>query len=110
MPERAAWRKLTTMDREKIVTILHEHAAEIRARGVTRLGLFGSTARGDTREDSDIDVVVDVAPGRKFSLIDLAGLRVFLCDLFQHETDVVIRQDLRPDFREEIDRETVQVL
>ncbi len=110
MPERAAWGKLTTMDREKIVAILHEHAAEIRARGVTRLGLFGSTARGDTGEDSDIDVVVDVAPGRKFSLIDLAGLRVFLCDLFQHETDVVIREDLRPDFREEIDRETVQVL
>ncbi len=100
------------MDREIIVAILQEHAADIRARGVTRLGLFGSTARGDTGEDSDsdIDVVVDVAPDRKFSLIDLAGLRVFLCGLFQHETDVVIRQDLRPDFREEIDRETVQVL
>ena len=98
------------MDREKIVSILREHAIEIRARGVTRLGLFGSTARGDTGEDSDIDVVVDIAPGRKFSLIDLAGLRVFLCELFRHETDVVIRADLRPDFREEIDRETVQVL
>jgi predicted nucleotidyltransferase len=43
-------------------------------------------------------------------LIDLAGLRDFLCDIFQHETDVVIREDLRPDFREEIDRETAQVL
>lgn len=98
------------MDREKIVAILQEHAAEIRARGVTRLGLFGSMARGDTEASSDIDIVVEVAPGRKFSLIDLAGLRVFLCDIFQHETDVVIREDLRPDFREEIDRETAQVL
>ena len=110
MPEPAAWGKLTTMDREIIVAILQEHAADIRARGVTRLGLFGSTARGDTGDDSDIDIVVDVAPDRKFSLIDLAGLRVFLCDLFQHETDIVIRQDLHPDFRKEIDRETVQVL
>ena len=43
-------------------------------------------------------------------MIDLAGLRAYLCDLFQHETDVVVREDLRPSFREEIDRETVRVL
>jgi len=49
-------------------------------------------------------------PAGKFSLIDLAGLRAYLCDLFQHETDVVVREDLRPSFREEIDRETVRVL
>ncbi len=98
------------MDREKIVAIVHEHSTKIRDRGVTRLGLFGSTARGDGGEASDIDVVIDVAPGRKFSLIDLAGLRALLCDLFQHDTDVVIREDLRPSFREEIDRETLRVL
>lgn len=98
------------MDRERIAAIVREHAAEIRARGVTRLDLFGSTARGDGAETSDIDIVVDVAPGRKFSLIDLAGLRAYLCDLFQHETDVVVREDLRPSFRAEIDRESLRVL
>lgn len=98
------------MDREKVVSLVREHAAEIRARGVTGLGLFGSMARGDAGVDSDIDIVVDVAPDRKFSLIDLAGLRVFLCELFRHETDVVIRDDLRPDFRAAIDRESVRVL
>ncbi len=110
MPGRVAWARLTGMEREKIVAIVHEHAAEIRARGVTRLDLFGSTARGDSGEASDIDIVVDVAPGRKFSLIDLAGLRALLCELFQHDTDIVIREDLRPSFREEIDRETLRVL
>ena len=98
------------MKRDQIVSLVHEHAAEIRARGVIGLGLFGSMARGDAGVDSDIDIVVDVAPGRKFSLIDLAGLRVFLCDILRHETDVVIRDDLRPDFREAIDRESVRVL
>ena len=84
MPEWTAWARLTGMEREKIVAIVQEHAAEIRARGVTRLDLFGSTARGDSGEASDIDIVVDVAPGRKFSLLDLAGLRVLLCDLFRN--------------------------
>ena len=98
------------MDRETIAAMVREHAAELRTRGVTGLGLFGSTARGESGETSDIDIVVDVAPGRKFSLIDLAGLRAYLCDLFQHETDVVVREDLRPSFREEIERDTVRVL
>ena len=98
------------MDRETIGAIVREHAAELRARGVTQLGLFGSIARGDSEESSDIDIVVDVAPGRKFTLIDLAGLRSYLCDLFQHETDVVVRDDLRPNFRKKVDRETVRLL
>ncbi len=98
------------MERDQIVSLVQEHAAELRARGVIGLGLFGSLARGDAGVDSDIDIVIDVAPQQKFSLIDLAGLRVFLCELFRHETDVVIRDDLRPDFRETVDRETVRLL
>jgi hypothetical protein len=98
------------MDRETIAATIREHAAELRARGVTRLGLFGSIARGEGGRASDIDIVVDIAPGRKFSLIDLAGLRAYLCDLFQQETDVVVRDDLRPNFRDEIDRDTVRML
>lgn len=98
------------MNRETIAAIIREHAEEIRVRGVTRLGLFGSVARGDNEAVSDIDIVVEVAPGRKFTLIDLAGLRSYLCDLLQHETDVVVREDLRPAFRDEIDGETLRLL
>ncbi len=98
------------MDSQRIIELAKEHEGEIRARGVTHLALFGSMARADTRDDSDVDVVVDIEPGRKFSLIDLASLRVLLCDVFGCETDVVIREDLRPRFREEIERDTVRVL
>lgn len=98
------------MDRERATEILREHESELRARGVTRLELFGSLARGETTEGSDIDVVVDIEPGRKFSLIDLASLRVFLCGVFGRETDVLVREDMRPNFRRRIERETVRVL
>ena len=98
------------MDRDRIAAVVREHAAEIRARGVTRLDLFGSVARGEADATSDIDIVVDVAPGRKFSLIDLAGLRSLLRELLDHEADVVVREDLRPGFRARIERETVRVL
>ena len=96
--------------RERIIALLRGHTGEIRARGVARLGLFGSTARGDAGDESDIDIVIEVEPGRRFSLIDLAGLRSFLCETLDRETDVVIREDLRRRFRARIDEETVWVL
>ncbi len=98
------------MDRELAIKLLKQHEGEIRARGVTRLALFGSIVRSDARPDSDVDVVVDIEADRKFSLIDHASLRVLLCDIFGCETDVVIREDLRPQFREEIERDTLRVL
>lgn len=98
------------MDRDAIATIVNAHAAEIRARGVSRLDLFGSAARGESSATSDIDIVVDIAPGRKFSLIDLGGLRAYLSDLFARETDVAVREDLRPSFRAEVERDAVRLM
>ncbi len=98
------------MDRDEAIRILKDHEGEIRARGVTRLALFGSIVRNEARPDSDVDVVVDIEHGRKFSLIDHASLRVLLCDIFGCEADVVIREDLRPRFRDEVERDTVRVL
>jgi len=98
------------MKHQEIATLVKRHEAEIRARGVIRLEVFGSSARGDTHDESDVDVVIDIEPGRKFSLIDHASLRVMLCDIFQRETDVVVRDALRPAFRDHIARESVRVL
>jgi predicted nucleotidyltransferase len=98
------------MTRNEAIGILRAHADEIRARGVTRLALFGSIARGEAGPESDLDVVVDIEPNRKFSLLDLASLRVLLCDLVGRETDVIIREDLRSPFRERIARESVPVI
>jgi len=97
------------MTRNEAVRILRAHESALHARGVTRLALFGSLARGEGAEHSDIDVVIDIDPGRVFSLIDLADLRLYLCDVFGRETDVVIRDDLRPNFRDSIATDEVGV-
>lgn len=98
------------MTRDEAIAVLRKHVDEIRARGVTRLALFSSIARGEAGPESDLDVVVDIEPKRKFSLLDLASLRALLCDLVGRETNVVIREDLRPAFRERIARESVPVI
>jgi len=45
------------MDREHVIAILRRHEPQLKAAGVVHLSLFGSTARGDRRADSDIDLL-----------------------------------------------------
>jgi predicted nucleotidyltransferase len=46
------------MDREAVIATLRAHEPELKAAGVASLSVFGSVARGDSGEDSDVDVVV----------------------------------------------------
>ena len=48
---------MEAMDREQVIATLREHEPGLRAVGVVRLSLFGSTARGDRRPDSDVDLL-----------------------------------------------------
>ena len=97
------------VERERVVRALREHETALRALGVTRLWLFGSLARGDPGRRSDVDVLISVAPAQKFSLLDLAGVRVELCDVLGRDTDVVIREDVQPRFWETIRDDLVEV-
>ena len=97
------------MNRDEAVTIVRAHQAELRARGVTRLAIFGSTARGQARPDSDVDVLVDMDDTRKISLFDLAGLRLYLCDILDREVEVAQRKALKPLLRDNILAEAIEV-
>jgi putative addiction module CopG family antidote len=77
----------------------------LRERGLTALALFGSTARGTSRPDSHIDVLIDVAPDARFSLIDLVSVKDFLEDRLGRKVDVVTRQGLDPAIRDRVLRE-----
>ena len=96
-------------ERERVLRILREHEAELRALGVARLRLFGSLARGEAGAESDVDVLIDVVPGRKFSLFDLGEVRVTLCELLGRDADAMISEDLRPEFRGRIASDLVEV-
>ncbi|HNU40009.1 MAG TPA: nucleotidyltransferase family protein [Methanothrix sp.] len=60
--------------------------------GACNVRIFGSVARGEAGENSDIDLLVELEPGR--SLLDLAKLVVELEDLLNRKVDVVTEQGL----------------
>ena len=70
--------------------------AEVLGRyGATNPRLFGSVARGDAREDSDLDLIVDLTPGAGNELLRVAGLAEELSELLGVRVDVVAATLLR---------------
>lgn len=86
------------------------HVQALRNRGVVRLWVFGSVARGDARPDSDVDLLADFDPAIPLSLVGLASLRAELSDLLGAPVDLVERSALRLAVREAAEREAVRVL
>jgi uncharacterized protein len=97
------------MNREVAISEIAARADALRARGVAAAYLFGSTARNEARIDSDLDVFVDIEPGAKFSLLDLAGVHRLLNEEIGRKVDVMTRESLHPKLRADIEREAVRV-
>jgi len=74
-------------------------------RGASNVRIFGSIARGEADSESDIDLLVDLEPGR--SLFDLGGLLMDLQELLGHKVDVVTERGLRERIREHVLKEAI---
>ena len=75
------------------------------SHGASNVRLFGSVARGDSREDSDVDLLVDLDAGR--SLFDLGGLLMDLRDLLGAEVDLIEAGCLHPYVRDRVLAEAI---
>ncbi len=73
-----------------------------RRNHITKLSLFGSALRGDFREDSDIDLLVEFDPNHIPGLIRLAGMEIELTQILGRKVDLRTPQDLSRYFRQEV--------
>ena len=96
------------MDRETIIRTLREHEAELRAEGISHVYLFGSVARGEADEKSDVDLFFDY-DDPTFSLFDLMRVKRRFGDILRRRVDAMTRGSVHPFIREDIEAEAVQV-
>ncbi len=96
------------MDRSSAIAKLKEHEAELKQLGVEHLYLFGSTARGEAREGSDVDLFFDHPVG-SLGLFELMDVKAAAARILGRKTDIMTRRSLHPVLRERIEASALQV-
>jgi predicted nucleotidyltransferase len=96
------------MDRDRVLATLRAHEHELKAAGLLRLSVFGSTARGDRRPDSDIDLLAAFDDSMRISLLDVAGFEIKLSELLGYPVDLVEEGTLKPRVQESVNSEAVR--
>ena len=93
---------------KEYIDLISAHADELRSQfGIRTLRLFGSVSRGEQREDSDVDICVDMEP----SLYLLVRLKRFLEQILQCSVDVVrMHRHINPYLLENIERDGIYVI
>lgn len=96
------------MRREDILSFLQTHKDEFYQKySVTKIGLFGSYAKGTTTKESDIDVIVQLD---KPNLLTLCAIRQELQETFKIPVDVIrLRVTMNPFLKEQITKEAIYV-
>ena len=82
--------------KEQIKKIIRQKGIQIRGYGVSKIGVFGSYSRGEQKEESDIDILIDFNPGS-----ETFDNYMNLCDLLEEifgdsEIDIVTYNGLSP--------------
>ena len=90
------------MNRSAILKLLNEHSEQVCKRfGAKRLSLFGSAARDELREDSDIDVLVEFD--------GYFDLKTYLEQLLGRPVDLVTEKGLKPRARRHVEKDLIHV-
>ena len=96
------------MDRAQVIARLRSHETELRRLGVLHAALFGSLARGEAGADSDIDLMIELAPDAPIGVFEYVAITQYLEDLFPTRVDVANREALKPLVRPSAERDAIR--
>jgi predicted nucleotidyltransferase len=94
---------------ERVLRVLRGHEGALRARGLTRLALFGSIARGDAGPASDVDLLIEIDAARAFGLFAFLDLKSDLAVLLGRPVDLAFPDAMRPRLRAAVLPDVVEV-
>ena len=94
------------MNIEEILRKIRENREKIRSFGIKRIGVFGSFVRGEEKEESDIDIIVEFEEGKK-NFNNFINLAFFLEKLFGRKVDLVTLESISPYIKPYIEKEVI---
>ena len=94
------------MNREEILKKIRENRDKIRSFGVKRIGVFGSFVRGEEKEDSDIDIIVEFEEEKK-NFENFINLAFYLEELLGRKIDLLTPESISQYMKPYIEKEVV---
>lgn len=95
------------MKRDKVIQLLQEHKAKLNELGLRSISIFGSVAQDEASSDSDIDLLVEMAPPYTFDRY--INAKFYLEDLLECQVDLVMNETLRERIRPQVERDAIRV-
>jgi len=99
---------MIVMKRDEAISRLTQHQADLKRLGVEHLYMFGSTARGEAKEDSDVDLLFDYEKGR-LGLFELMDVKEYAASILGRKTDIMTRDSLHKTLRQQIEETAIRV-
>jgi predicted nucleotidyltransferase len=100
---------IAAMTIDDVRRLIEPEKEALRAKGVAALYVFGSVARGEAEPGSDVDVLIDIEPGKRFHIIDLANVYNRLTKALGTEVDIVTSRSVKNALHERVLRDAVRV-
>jgi uncharacterized protein len=97
------------MRRNQVLQLLRRHRQDLQAFAVQRLAVFGSVARDEAHEGSDVDILVEFQPGARVGLFEFVRLQRYLSEILDCPVDLATLEALREEMREQILREAIEL-
>jgi predicted nucleotidyltransferase len=97
------------MNRSDAINRLRQKADAVKGMGATALYLFGSTARNEAGQTSDLDLFIDYDPESRFNAFDLIGIKLLLEEELRVPVDVTTRDGLHPRLKPDIEKSAVRI-
>jgi predicted nucleotidyltransferase len=99
---------MSRMDKQAVIEKLRAHEPELRAQGVSHVFPFGSVARGEADEESDVDLFYDYDPER-FGFLQFMRIRELAPEIIGGSVDIMPRDGIHPLIRSDVERGAIEV-
>lgn len=93
----------------EIKSLLRSEKENLEELGIIQIGIFGSYVRGEAEDESDIDILIDVSPDSRLTLLSLVELEQSLSEKLNAKVDLAIKADLKPNIGMRILSEVIYV-
>ena len=94
------------MKRDEVLAIIKKHREQLQTMGVKSLDLFGSVARNEARENSDVDFFVEF--NRPVGLFEFIKVKLYLQDILGRSVDIGTLDTLRENLREPVIKDVIR--